>query len=75
MADLLDCESYFFLLEDADEFNRNYAILDEDTVAVSSVSPLSDIEDIKDMRFSRRTFDEKTVKNKDGCDDLGRGVG
>ena len=72
MADLLDCESYFFLLEDADEFNRNYSILDEETVAVSSVSTLSEIEDIKDMRFSRRTFDEKTVKNKDGCDEFWR---
>ncbi len=29
MADLLDCESYFFLLEDAEEFNYNYDILDE----------------------------------------------
>lgn len=70
MADMLDCESYFFLLEDADEFNMNYDILDEDIVPVSSVGLLADIENIKDMQLSRRTFGEKTVKNKDGCDEF-----
>lgn len=71
MADLLDCESYFFLLENAEEFNENYDILDEDTVPVSSVGLLSHIEAIKDMQLSRRTFEEnRTVKNKDGCDEF-----
>ncbi len=71
MADLLDCESYFFLLEDAEGFNYNYDILDEDTVSVSSVELLAHIEEIKDMQLSRRTFEEnRTVKNKDGCDEF-----
>lgn len=71
MADLLDCESYFFLLENAEEFNKNYNILDEDLISASSVNLLSHIEDIKDMQLSRRTFEgNRTVKNKDGCDEL-----
>lgn len=37
MADLLECDSYFFLLEDAEEFNSNYDILDETVIPVSSV--------------------------------------
>lgn len=69
MADLLDCESYFFLLENAEEFNNNYDILAEEPISVSSVNWLSDIEDIKDMQLSRRAFEGKrTVKNKEGCD-------
>ncbi len=71
IADLLDCESYFFLLEDAEEFNMNYDILDEDTVSVSSVELLANIDDIKNMQLSRRTFEgNSTVKNKDGCDEF-----
>lgn len=71
MADLLDCESYFFLVEDVEEFNKNYNILDEVSVSVSSVNCLAEIDNINNMKLSRRTFDEKkTVKNKDGCDDF-----
>jgi len=71
MADLLDCESYFFLLENAEEFGDNYDILDEDPISVSSVDLLSHIEDIKDMKLSRRAFEgNRTVKNKDGCDEF-----
>lgn len=72
MADLLDCESYFFLLENAEEFNMNYNILDDDLILITSVGSLSGIERIKDMQLSRRTFEGKTVKNKNGCDEFWR---
>lgn len=75
MADMLDCESYFFLLEDAEEFNHNYDILEEDTVSVSSVELLTNIDEIKNMQLSRRTFEGNSkVKNKDGCDEFWQSV-
>lgn len=60
MADLDSCESYFFLLEDPEGFQRDYEILQADWFAVEN-----------GLFLARRTFwGNRTPENLQDCDQL-----
>ena len=60
MADLESCESYFFLLEDPEGFQRDYEVLQEDWL------PLED-----GLYLARRTFwEDRTPEHMEDCDRL-----
>ena len=60
MADLDACESYFFLLEDPEDFQERYEVLREDWFPVEN-----------GLYLARRTFwEDRTPKNLADCDVL-----
>ncbi len=60
MADLDDCESYFFLLEDPEGFQESYEVLREDWFPAEN-----------GLFLARRVFwEDRTVRHVESCDAL-----
>lgn len=71
MADLLDCESYLFLLEDADDFDFSYDILDTEWLQADLSQPFSHIEGMDKLTLARRTYDEsRQAENLEDLDGI-----